>query len=287
MRRLLVAVPLALAVGCGTLPSSPSSSGTAAAPSSTGSSAAAPAVPGVEAEVVRLRSDEAAGGRVQVRITATGDAPFVVTSVRLASEGFQRLPATAVEASFGPGRTIDLPTPVGEPVCAATPLPAVAEVTVVRPDGAVEDARVPVTAAVLERMHAEECAALGVLEVVRIEVAGLREDGDVLRGELGLSRRSGADSVTLSRLGRSVLLAADADGLPAELAGQERAVTVPVTFTPATCDAHVLSETKKPYVFPLTVRVGDDPEVSLDLPLDDDARALLAALVQRVCAQGR
>jgi hypothetical protein len=55
-----------------------------------------------------------------------------------------------------------------------------------------------------------------------------------------------------------------------------------VSFTPATCDAHVLSESKQPYRFPTTVVVGDE-EAVMDLPLDDGDRELLAALVQRVC----
>jgi hypothetical protein len=45
----------------------------------------------------------------------------------------------------------------------------------------------------------------------------------------------------------------------------------------------VLSETKKPYVFPLAVVVGGDDEVPVDLPLDQAAKDVLAALVQRVC----
>src|SRR5688500_14076365 len=138
MRAVLV-VAVALTAGCGTS----STGGSVSEPSSVSPSAqpspAVPPVPGIEAEVVLLRPDEAGGGRVQVRITDVGDAPFTVTSVALDSSGFERLGATAVEAGFAPGRTIDLPTPYGEPVCSAAPLPAVAEVTVVRPDGAAED----------------------------------------------------------------------------------------------------------------------------------------------------
>ena len=288
MRRAVLVAALALAAGCGTASDPPS--GPSADPSTAPSaqpSPAVPPVPGIEAEVVRLRTDEAIGGRVQVRITDTGDAPFTVTAVALDSPGFERLGATAVSAGFAPGRTIDLPTPYGEPVCSAPPLPAVADVALVRPDGTAEDVRVPLSADVLERIHREECAALAVLAVVDIEVTGLREDGDALRGDLALTRRSGGEAVTVSRLGRSVLIDVTADGLPVELGEEEPDVSIPVSFTPATCDAHVLSETKQPYVFPLAVTVGDDAEVALDLPVDDAVRELLAALVQRVCAQGR
>jgi hypothetical protein len=283
MRGAVLVVAVALTAGCGTA----SPGGSSSEPSSAPASPTDPPVPGIEAEVVLLRTDEAVGGQVQVRIADTGDAPFTVTAVALDSPGFERLAPTVDEAAFEPGRTIDLPTPYGEPVCSEAPVPAVAEVALVRPDGTAEDVRVPLEAEVLERIHAEECAALGVLEVVDIEVTGLREDGDALTGDLTLTRRSGGEAVTVSRLGRSVLIAATADGLPVELGEEEPGLATPVGFTPVTCDPHVLSETKKPYVFPLAVAVGEGREVSLDLPLDDAARGLLAALVQRVCAQGR
>ena len=276
MRRTALALVAGLIAGCAASPAA------APSPSPSSSSPALPPVPGMAAEVVLLRTDEAIGGQVQVRITDTGDEPFAVTSVALDSPGFAAVPPTTLRAEFAPGRVIDLPTPYGEPVCSAAPVPAAADVTVERPDGAVEQARVPLAAEVLERIHEEQCAALAVLEVVAIEVTGLREEGDALSGELTLTRREGDDPVTVTRVDRSVLIDPTADGLPLELA-EEESVSTPVTFTTATCDPHVLSETKKPYVFPLAVRVGEGGDVSLDLPLDEAARGLLAALVQRVC----
>jgi hypothetical protein len=293
MRTAVLLAAAALTAGCATASESsaaPSTGPSSVSPSVSPSvqpSSAVPPVPDIEAELVRLRTDEAVGGRVQVRITDTGNAPFTVTAVALDSPGFERLGATAVEAAFAPGRTIDLPAPYGAPVCSSPPLPAAAQATVVRPDGTVEDLRLPLAAAVLERIHTEECAALDVLAVVDIEVTGLRDDGDALRGDLVLARRSGGETVTVHRLGRSVLIAAAADELPLELARDAEDASTSVGFTPASCDPHVLSETKKPYVFPLAVTVGDGEEVSLDLPLDDAGRGQLAALVQRVCVQGR
>src|SRR6476469_6315780 len=107
MRRRLLAVAAAgaLTAACGGSPSA----GPVA--SSSAHAASVPAVPGIAAEAVRLRTDEAVGGQVQVRITDTGDAPFTVTSVALDSAGFAALPATKVTAEYAPGRVIDLPTP--------------------------------------------------------------------------------------------------------------------------------------------------------------------------------
>ena len=286
MRRAAIAAPAVLsavlAVGCGSPPGGAVDAATSSGPSSRPAPVAAP-VPGIEAEAVRLRTDEAVGGRIQVRITATGDEPFEVTAVALDSPGFAPLPATPLRAEFAPGRVIDLPTPYGEPRCDAAPEPAAARLTLTRPDGRVEDLRVPLSAEVLGRIHRRECAVRAVGEVVDIAVAGLREQGDAVTGELVLTRVGAGERVTAERLSRSVLLDVAAEGLPIELDPGERTASVPVRFTPATCDPHVLAETKKPYVFPVVVTVGQGEEVPVDLPLDAAARDLLAALVDRVC----
>jgi hypothetical protein len=286
MRRTAAGLLVALTAACGATPS-PAAAPSSAAPSSSAPvETARPVVPGLEAEAVRLRTDEAIGGQFQVRITDTGDDAFTVTSVALDSPGFTALPATAETAEFAPGRVIDLPTPYGAPVCDAEPLPAAAQLTVVRPDGAQEAVRAPLSADVLQLIHDEECAVLAVAEVVDVAVTDLADEGDSLAGSLTLTRREGDEPVTAATLGRSVLVDVVAEDLPLELAGDERSARTDVSFTPATCDPHVLSETKKPFVFPLAVQVGGDDPVTMDLPLDQAARDRLAALVQRVCAVG-
>jgi len=260
--------------------------GSAAAPAEVAPTSGAPvvaAVPGMAGEAVRLRTDEAIGGQFQVRITDTGDTPFSVTAVALESPGFTALPATAVTAEFAPGRVIDLPTPYGEPVCDASPAPVAARLTVVRGGGAGESLLVPLDGDALDVIHDEECAVQAVTEVVDIAVTGLADDGDALVGSLTLTRRSGDEQVVASALNRSVLIEPVAEDLPLELGPDDGSATTAVSFTPATCDPHVLSETKKPYVFPLVVRVGDAEPVPVDLPFDQAALDRLAALVQRVC----
>ena len=286
MRRTAAGLLVALTAACGATPS-PAAAPSSSAPSSSAPvETALPAVPGLEAEAVRLRTDEAIGGQFQVRITDTGDDAFTVTSVALDSPGFTALPATAETAEFAPGRVIDLPTPYGAPVCDAEPLPAAAQLIVVRPDGAQEAVRAPLSADVLQLIHDEKCAVLAVAEVVDVVVTDMADAGDSLAGSLTLTRREGDEPVTAATLGRSVLVDVVAEDLPLELAGEERSARTDVSFTSATCDPHVLSETKKPFVFPLTVQVGDDDPVTMDLPLDQVARDRLAALVQRVCAVG-
>ena len=243
-----------------------------------------PAVPGIEAEVVRLRTDVTVDGQVHVRVTDTGDQPFTVTAVALDSPGFAPLPATALTAEFEPGRTIALRTSYGEPECAAQPAPVAARLTVVRPDGSVEELRVPLAGDDLDVVHREECAVAGVLAVAGIGLAGLAAAGESVTGTVVLTRAGDDDrAVTVLAARRSVVLDVAVAGLPLGLGPGEERVTTEVVFTAASCEPHVLAETKQPFVFPLSVAVGDAEPVAVPLPVDAAQEALLWDLLDRVC----
>ena len=288
MRRTAAALAVLLCAACGADPPSPAPSAAAAgsSPSSSAALPSGPAVPpvaGIEALAVQLRTDEALGGQVQVRVTDTGTEPFTVTSVAIDSPGFAPLPDRAETAAFVPGRTIDLPTPFGAALCDRAAEPAAARLTVVRPDGRSEVLRVPLGAGDLVRIHAETCAAAAALAVAGVTVTGLTVDGEVVTGSLVLTRAGDDDRpVTLTRLEGNVLYDADAD-LPVRLGEGRASLEVPVTFRSVTCAGHALAETKQPYLFLLGVRVGDGDEVPVDLPLDQGQRDVLAALVDVVC----
>ena len=259
----------------------------AAEPSAPARSAPAPTLPevsGLTAEAVRLRTDEAVGGQLQVRVTNTGTAPFTVTAVQLDTPGFAVLPPTAADTEYQPGRVIDLPTPFGDVDCATSPEPAAARLTVLRPDGAPEELRVPLGGGTLARVHEEECAVQAVGAVVGVTVADLADAGETVTGDVVLTRRSGEEPVTVSALGGSVVLTpVPDDDLPVTLGARETELQLPVTFDAARCDPHALAETKQPFVFPLSVGVGDAEPVPVDLPLDEAQRAVLTALLGRVC----
>lgn len=282
-RRWAAAALVALAAGCA---ASADPAADAPATTSLRTGPTVPAVPGIEAEAVRLRTDEAIGGQVQVRITATGEDPFTVTSVALDSPGFTPAPPREEVTEFAPGRTIDLPVQYGAPRCDTAAEPAAARLTVVRPDGSSEDLRVPLAAEIMTRIHGEECAVLALLEVVGVEVVDLIDEDEALTAQLRLTRRAGTEPVTVARMGGSVILDVTGEELPAEMAPDDDEVSTPVLFSSATCDSHALAETKKPYVFLLEVTVGDGEPVVMDLPVDDELRARLAALVNRVCRPG-
>ena len=243
-----------------------------------------PEVPGIAGEAVQLRTDAAIGGQVQVRLTDTGPAPFTVTSVQLDSPGFAPVPARAVSATYAPGQTIDLPTPFGTVDCAAGVDPVAARVTVVRPEGATEELRVPLAGGTMAQVHDAGCAVERVLAVVGIAVEDLTEAGSTTTGVVVLTRRSGREPVEVTRLGGSVVLQPVLDDeLPLTLRPEQEELRLPVTFDAARCDPHALAETKKPFVFPLAVTVGEDDSVPVDLPLDDAQKAQLEEFLGRVC----
>jgi hypothetical protein len=281
-----VGLVLALAAaGCG----SDGGSGTAGPPTSEAAPAstvaALPAVPGIAAEAVQQRTDAAIGGQVQVRITDTGAAPFTVTAVQLDTPGFGSLPATAMTAGYAPGRTIDLPTPFGAVDCSVGVDPVGARVSVLRPDGTAEQLLVPLTGDTMAQVHEAACAVEAVLAVVDIGVEDLADAGQTMTADVVLTRRTGDEPVEIARLGGSVVLepVPDAVELPVTLAPGERELRIPVTFDAARCDPHALAETKKPFVFPLAVIVGDGGSVPVPLPLDDGQKRQLEELLARAC----
>lgn len=245
---------------------------------------ALPEVPGISAEAVRLRTDVAIGRQLQVRVTDIGTTPFTVTAVQLDSAGFTVLPARELSAQFTPGRVIDLPVGYGAVQCSARPDPAAARLTVQRPDGAVEELRLPLAGNTVAQLYDEDCAVAGVLAVVDVAVADLSGTGETLTADVVLTRRGAGDAVLVSALFPSVVLAPVPDvDLPVRLAAGDRELRLPVSFDAERCDPHALAETKQPFVFPLLVTVGDGADVAVDLPLDEAQKVLLQEFLGRVC----
>ncbi len=280
-RTPVVAVVLLLA-GCAAEGGAPAAQGTP--PVAVPTVSAPPPVAGIEAEAVRLRSDVTAGRRLQVRISDTGPAPFTVTSVQLDTPGFAALPPRDTSTEFTPGQVIDLPVERGAVDCAARPDPAAARLTVVRPDGSTEELRVPLAGDTLARLHAQECAAEALLDVVDLRVEDLAGEGATLAGDVVLTRRSGDEEIVVSEVSPSVVLApVPQRELPVRLAPGEDRLELPVSFDAARCDPHALAETKQPFVFPVRVTVGDGEDAVVDLPLDDGQRARLQEFLTSAC----
>ncbi len=252
-------------------------------PSTASAATASSPVPGIEAEVVRHRTDVPVAGRVHVRVTATGDQPFTVTAVAIDSPDFAPLPPTVLTAAFEPGRTIDLRTAFGAPDCSAQRGPVAARLTVARPDGAVEELRVPLGGDDLETVHRQECAVAGVLAVAGIaspawprrgtrspapsSSPGLGTTTSPYRGRRSAQRRPGPRRGGAAAPARARGAAGDGGRgvhrgvLRAARAGRDQAAVR----------------------LPVSVAVGDADPVPVPLPVDAAQQAVLQDLLNRAC----
>jgi hypothetical protein len=128
------------------------------------------------------------------------------------------------------------------------------------------------------------CAVAGVLAVVDVGLVGLVAAGESVTGSVVLTRAGDDDlAVTVVDARRSVVLDVAVAGLPLQLGPGEDRTAADVAFTAASCEPHVLAETKQPFVFPLSVVVGDAEPVAVPLPVDATQEALLWDLLDRVC----
>lgn len=245
-----------------------------------------PAVAGMTALAYRTRVDEAAGGRFQIKLTNTGSEPFTVVSTGLDSAGFTTVPQSARRTEFAPGARIDMPTPYGEVRCGPDepPEPAYAALDILRPNGSTERVRVPMPSdyGVLTRIHDQGCVARQLAEDVTVELTGLDEVGQgaqqVVHGVLRLTRAASPADIAVTDIRGSVLYdvgPASGSGLPAILAADAHTLDVPVEMSPASCDTHIIAETKKPFVFPLFLALdGGEPIFSL-IPVSEAQRGML------------
>lgn len=259
---------------------------------------ATPAVPGMRATAVRLRTDSAVGGQFQTRIANTGSEPFTVLAVSLDSPAFERLPFAGRPATYQPGATIDLPTMYGPALCGegVGVDPAFTAVQVQRPDGRTEELRVPLAAPddIIDRIHHEECHALRLAAAVDVRLgdfsSGELDGKTVVQATITLTRGDNTEDISIFELRGSVVFdvsVAD-DGDPPTMAADEDQLVVPVILrhTARGCDAHVLGETKQPFLFPffLTFDTGDPQYGVLDV--SPEQQETLWAYIRAVCPDG-
>ena len=258
---------------------------------------ATPAVPGMHAQAVRLRTDTAVGGQFQTRITNTGTEPFLVLGVSLDSPGFERLSFAGRPADYNPGTTIDLPTAYGAAICAEGVRvdPAFTAVQVQRPDGRTEEVRVPLEAPddIVDRIHTEECQALALAAVVGVRLGvltpGALDGRPVLQADITLTRGESTEDIGLTELRGSVVFDvsfAQDDDSPPVLAADESELAVPVVIrmTGRGCDAHVLGETKQPFLFPYFLAFDDGEPQYAVLDVSPEQREAMWSYVDLACA---
>ncbi len=263
------------------------------APSPTPSTQAAEAAPAMRAQAIVYRTDQAVGGRFQVKITNLDDETFEVVGVRLESDGFEPVPLTTKPVRYSPGERTDIVTPHGAARCtdgaAADPAFAVMDVRV--DDGEVQRHEVPLESIydALDKLHERECDIAMVAAAVDVGLKSIEqidgEDGPILEADITFRRLETDEPIVVSDVRGSVLYLIFADALPLELAPDDAEAALPVVISPARCDGHAIGESKQPFVFPVHIQIGDEDGIGYDIPIPTEQQDELYEYLTTTCAR--
>lgn len=239
----------------------------------------------LQASASRSRDDDNVGGQFQTRLTNIGTTDITIDSVALDSPGFDPVAASVREVTLGPGNRIDIPTQYGPVRCDRAPTPA--SVTVQIGGGVTTSVPLATPYDVLDTISAQECTATEVQRSVEIALNPLPDNGsDSLSAQLTIRRLSTVDAIRLDDIRGSVLYGLTA-ALPQTMTAEDMSLVVPVTITAATCAAHAIADSKKPFVFPVFLAFGDGDAVYSRIPMPTDTQNALITFQERVCRAAR
>jgi hypothetical protein len=251
-----------------------------------------PPAPRLAAEVKQYRSD-IAKRTVAVTVSNRSDRDVVVRSIDLQAAGFDADPAGDLTARVPAGSQVDVRVPYGELRCAddREGTADVALLDVQDADGTAHDLRLELApGGVLDRLHVRECADQVLREVVDVRLSSQwSRDGRALTGALVLERRSGGPPVTVVEPGGNVLftLRPALGGTPmGRLAADAPALEVPLRITATRCDVHAFADSKRSYVLPFYVALGDDEPQLVTTTADTALQRQLDRLALDTCRPG-
>jgi hypothetical protein len=244
----------------------------------------------LSATLEQWRADEVARV-VQLAVGNRSGAAVQVDRLQLVTPGFEPVPVAVVDHRVPVGPRVDLPVRYGAARCGPLPGGRTEVVARIRTDEHDEPRtvrfRFPDREPLLERLRVAECDQRALAEVVQVELADLERTGDLLRGQVRLQRRVEGARVTLVAVGGTVIFglrAVPPRGPPlVRLEPGTDEVAGDVEITADRCDPHALIESKKTYVFPMHLQLGDGEPRYIPVEPRGRTRELLAMLIQDVC----
>ncbi len=237
----------------------------------------------ITASLQQWREDEVKGV-FQVKLANTGTSALLVHTLSVEWSGFADAATSTPNYRVAAGDRIDLAVPVVEAQCSNPPrfderTPTARAVAVVNGDRrfAIID-----TNGVLDRMYHTSCSRQAVLARVDLRFDDTWTDATVdgipvLGGRLIVTPRNG-EQVTVTGVHGSVLLTLDP---VTDLTIHDGGVAI-VLGRGGRCDPHALGESKKPFVFPVTLTI-DGVVAGIDLSPDEAGKATMFAEVKRRC----
>ncbi|TCL84873.1 MULTISPECIES: hypothetical protein [unclassified Rathayibacter] len=234
---------------------------------------------------VQQNRDDYGPRRLEVLVTNTADEPLDVWEARLDSPAFTDPAATDGPTTVRPGTTTALRLQLAPPDCADPGADArvrlaftqggVSGMAVVAPDDPLGS---------LPRIHAEDCLAQRVAEVVSIvpgDVVTVAQEGGQPVAHLPLTLTpTGADGgVSIASVGRTILLrpASGQDSWPVGVRMDAGAATtrVDLAIVPNNCNTHTVSEDKRGTFFPVAVTLDDGTSGVVAVGVSDAVRGAL------------
>lgn len=223
---------------------------------------------------------------IEVVIRNIAAQPVPIQETGLDSPLFVRLPRTPREVVLAPGARVDLPIEYGAALCDAAPAGSAVQLRIDE-SGQSRDLllELPDPEPLLARLHVQECTQQAIAAAVTVEFGPTWErTGDTtMVGSLVLRRRSSAEPVSVSQIAGTVVfsLRVVPERLPPllELPPESAVAELPIEVTAARCDTHALVESKRSFLFPVWVTVGEFLEQPLTIEAEGDARRLLDELL--------
>ncbi len=222
-----------------------------------------------------------AARQVVAEVLTVRDADVEVSSARLDSPLFLDSPLRDSTVSLFAHWSNHVRLPLGTAACPAREGPStiVLSLTV---DGRPVEERLAMDDAVLRKINAEECAQQAVLDVASPSFGPVESQNALeLHTSIVLTRGGSMPDapVTLTSMtGNIVFNVALSETANRVMDAGMPTLAVPAVVTVARCDPHVFAESKKTFVFPVRLAVGDAESAYVEIGPDATAQAALQEL---------
>ena len=267
------------------------------APAATSPPTAAP--PPTLAATLTRYSQDVTTGVVQVQVTNAGRKPVHIDRVRVLWSGWRKERYTHDDVVLEPGRTVDLPVPIGRARCADSTRPpksrgsAELRVQVSSEDARRVRVRFSDARDLLTPVWLAECRSRALSRAVEVrfgrrwERAGT-DKAPALQGTVELTRLTSNRPVRVTGFLGSVLLDVDPLGSVRRpllrMPASRRTASLPVEVTSSgRCDGHALAESKQTYLLEAYVRDGRTPAATVVLVPPEQVQHRLRAVIDRAC----
>jgi hypothetical protein len=235
---------------------------------------------------------------VEVKLDNGGDAPLDITLLDVTLPGFTSTGPADRTTNLKAGWRVDLPVPLGDPVCDASPEEgsASARLAVTGPDGQTARTTVPVDDdGLLARLHGFDCAVLRADDAADITLLSSwqrRGEGRDLTvaGRAAVVLEDPETVVEITDIAGGILFVAEPETitppLPVRLDGGRATATIGFELWPARCDGHAIAEAKRLTTVTFVVSVdGADGVPVRRAPDDAGFDTLMSALHERCDAR--